>query len=336
MLLAARGGSYAAFYPLVFFHVVAALMGFGSIGFAGSYASRAAQMASAGEAGSPKDPPAAAVAPLPVGAAAIEPSPLHRHGELLPPGGEPTPDAEVEELVRYFERPARFWKAMLVVPVFGVLALWAQPGGDGLDQVWDITALLVWGAAALVATGIIVPSLRRVQGVLNSVPPVAGAGDLDAPIGVMSRGERGRAAPVAGAGNLAAASEPTVSSSRDAASTREAAGTRHAAGASARAAGAAGPSDLAGASDAAKEGEGGSDAGPATRPDTGARGVANTSEAGALHAGEVQAPNEGQVRAWATPANRSRLARYGRLASRGAAVCDVLFFVALALMIWQP
>jgi hypothetical protein len=38
----------------------------------------------------------------------------------------------------------------------------------------------------------------------------------------------------------------------------------------------------------------------------------------------------------AVPAQRARLSRYGHLASRGAAACDILFFVALALMIWKP
>ena len=35
-------------------------------------------------------------------------------------------------------------------------------------------------------------------------------------------------------------------------------------------------------------------------------------------------------------AARARVARSGLVASRAAAVCDVLFFMALALMIWQP
>ena len=35
-------------------------------------------------------------------------------------------------------------------------------------------------------------------------------------------------------------------------------------------------------------------------------------------------------------AERIRFARAATLAARGAACCDVLFFVALALMIWQP
>jgi hypothetical protein len=35
-------------------------------------------------------------------------------------------------------------------------------------------------------------------------------------------------------------------------------------------------------------------------------------------------------------ARRARLARAGALASRGAVFCDILFFVALALMIWRP
>jgi hypothetical protein len=35
-------------------------------------------------------------------------------------------------------------------------------------------------------------------------------------------------------------------------------------------------------------------------------------------------------------AERIRFARAATLAGRGAACCDVLFFVALALMIWRP
>jgi hypothetical protein len=35
-------------------------------------------------------------------------------------------------------------------------------------------------------------------------------------------------------------------------------------------------------------------------------------------------------------AERVRFARAATLAGRGAACCDVLFFVALALMIWRP
>jgi hypothetical protein len=30
------------------------------------------------------------------------------------------------------------------------------------------------------------------------------------------------------------------------------------------------------------------------------------------------------------------VARFARAASRGAALCDLLFFMALALMVWQP
>ena len=35
-------------------------------------------------------------------------------------------------------------------------------------------------------------------------------------------------------------------------------------------------------------------------------------------------------------AARARVARSGLVASRGAMVCDALFFMALAFMIWQP
>ena len=235
--LAVSNGSDALFYPLVFLHIISALAGFGSIGFAGTYASRAANLATApdGErrppgAGVPEDDPggasrgekghslvAAAGAgqergPGPAGESPADGSPADGGpaGEAETEGG--MVDPEVEEVVRYFRRPARFWKAVLAVPVFGVLALVFEPGGGGLDQVWDLTALLVWGCAAVVAAGVVAPSLRHMSTVLLSP----------------------------------------------------------------------GPSWLASA------------------------------------------------------AHRARLSRYGRLASRGAAACDALFFVALALMIWRP
>jgi len=183
LLATARGGgSDALFYPLVFLHALAALAGFGSIGFAGTYASRAAQL-----------PPAAAP----------------------PAEGVPAVDPEVEELVRYFRRPARYWKAILLVPVLGVLALAEDPGGGGVAQAWDIAALSVWLGAALVTVGIVVPSLGRIGPIVVTLGEPAGGAGLDGP-------------------------------------------------------------------------------------------------------------------------ERARLVRAGTLASRGAALCDILFFVSLALMIWRP
>gem|GEM_PF-3467062 len=299
LLLGASGGSDGAFYPLVFLHVVSALGGFGSIGFAGIYASRAAQLAAADERPrteeaderprteeaderprteeaderprteawvASREEPTRADAPVAADLAArgaelgsarpgaeaqasAEPSGLPSAGgpqhllryrgpapteEAVPGPSTPAPgtptaplpgpsaqdgsvDPELEEVARYFARPARFWKAVLAVPVFGALALWVEPGGGGLDQVWDIAAMLVWALAALVAAGLVVPSLRQVRSAL-----------------LQPGTDWGVAGPI---------------------------------------------------------GDG---------------------------------------------ATRAKLARYGRLASRGAAACDVLFFVALAFMIWKP
>lgn len=184
LVVATVGGSGPLFVALVFLHASSALAGFGSLGFAGTYASRAAHL----------------------------------------PAGASFDDPEAEELIRYFQRPARFWKAILLVPVLGVLALLTEPGGKGLDQVWAIFALLVWAAASLLAAGAVMPGLRQMQSMLVKAD--------------------GPAAP----------------------------GTP----------------------------------GGAVAPD-----IAAT--------------------AW-----RARLARAGTMASRAAAACDVLFFAALALMIWQP
>jgi hypothetical protein len=124
-------------------------------------------------------------------------------------------DPEVEELVRYFERPARFWKVVLAVPVLGLLALVTDPDKQGLDRVWVIAAALVWISAVLIVTSVVAPSLNRMRSTLLAP---------EGPLGGF---------PVEGA-------------------------------------------------------------------------------------------------------ERVRLARFGALASRGAALCDLLFFAALALMIWRP
>ena len=202
LLATTGGGNGALFVLLVFLHAVSGLAGFGSLGFAGTYASRAAHMRS----------------------------------------GTSFEDAETEELVRYFERPARFWKAMLLVPVFGVLALLAQPDGKGIDQVWTIGALLVWAAASLLAAGAVMPGLRVMQAMLAEVVP--------------SRGDRLPTATDSGQEQAEGSPPPVV-------------------------------------------------AGPV--------------------GGEVA------LAAW-----WARFARAGVLAGRAAAACDLLFFAALALMIWQP
>jgi len=241
-LVASLRGNEAVFLPLVFLHVISALAGFGSIGFAGMYASRAAHWQELEEpvaarpgtesTGLSNPGPAKAVTGGPVAgdSGAGEPAPGELPGSVpsaIAPGptahasvlaGEHEiagPDPELEELTRYFERPARFWKAILLVPVFGVLALWVQPHTNGLDQAWSLGALLIWVIATLVVVGLVAPSLKEMRPLL-----VLAADD--------ARG-----------------------------------------------------------------------------------GVADI-------------------------ARRARLARAGTLASRGAAICDVLFFVATALMIWRP
>jgi hypothetical protein len=274
--LSTLGGSYGAFYPLVFFHVISALVGFGSIGFAGVYASRAAQMthpegllggaplvAEEALAGTPEAVPrhlahAQVAAPAPETVAGA--GPIEGAGGAGVAPGKADDDRgmgpELEELARYFARPARFWKAVLVVPVFGALALWAEPGGGGLDQVWDITAMLVWAAAAVVAGGLVAPSLREVRSALLAL----GAG-------IGGSGPPGRPQEPQGPAPVPCPPAP------------------------------------AGASPASHEAEWAVIQRPAKLPEAAAR---------------------------------AKLARYARLASRGAAACDVLFFVALALMIWKP
>jgi len=226
-LVGAVDGNDAVFLPLVFLHVISALAGFGSVGFAGTYASRAAHLQGALETSSPsaEEPgpgaepgpvPAAGPVPGPAAGPVAEPGPLSAaEGSDLPvpqgevpavgdgeaPGnasggdeelsgpqaraelGAPAAlqqDPEIEELTRYFGRPARFWKAILFVPVFGLLALWAQPRTKGLDQIWTLGALLVWVVATLVVVGLVVPALNQMRAILLAEPaaPLSAAAEV--------------------------------------------------------------------------------------------------------------------------------------------------------------
>jgi hypothetical protein len=137
------GGRAALFYSLVLLHAVAALVGFGSIGFAGTYASRAYLPADEATSG------------------ASEP------GVTRAIGTEVTEqDAETQEILRYFEQPARFWLALVTVPFFGLGALAANPDIGGLDQAWVLGALLVWLSATLIAVSLVVPALRQMRSML--------------------------------------------------------------------------------------------------------------------------------------------------------------------------
>jgi hypothetical protein len=249
LLLGTAGfGRNALFYSLVFLHALAALAGFGSIGFAGTYAANAylpddrpqgadPQPASppAQPAGAPEQPADGTAQPEPaalgpaeaakgaVGTAEAGPAvpdyetallkyeaALHEFetsdqedeasgdetsgtlderttgraeevpsdveevavAEVMVQAGPATssevggPDAEAEELRRYFAHPARLWGLLVLVPFLGAGALAAQPNGKGLDQVWVFGALAVWLAATLVAGSLVVPSLHQMQAVL--------------------------------------------------------------------------------------------------------------------------------------------------------------------------
>ncbi|GEM_PF-4130589 len=217
VLVAAAGtrGQDVVFSVLVGAHVLAALAGFGSIGFAGFYGARAAQL------------------------------------------GPEQPDEHIEELLRYFAGPPRLWVAIFAVPLLGLGALVEDPNGGGLGQPWAVAAVVVWLLAALVAAGLVIPSVNQVRAVL--VAPT--------PPGAQAR------APVDQVRAMLVARTP-----------------------------AGGP------------------AAPA------ASAVPNTSA--------VPAASGPPVITDGAPA--SRLVRAGRLASEGAAACDLLFLVALALMVWQP
>jgi hypothetical protein len=137
------GGQAALFYPLILLHAVAALVGFGSVGFAGTYASRA-------YLSSDRSVPGASE-----GASA--------RSTITEVADQ---DAETEELLRYFAKPARLWLALVAVPFLGLGALAANPDIGGLDQAWVLGALLVWLTATLIALSIVVPALRQMRSML--------------------------------------------------------------------------------------------------------------------------------------------------------------------------
>jgi hypothetical protein len=161
------------------------------------------------------------------------------------------PSEDTEELMRYFAKPSRMWWALVAVPFFGLGALAADPHGGGLDQFWVVGALLLWLLAALIAGGMVMPSVSQVRAALF--------------------GTRG--------GGLPATARGTAGETQ---------------------------------------------------------GVAGTGASGALQPSGGGPGGEAAVAVTMDSSEVYRLVRAGALASRGAAVCDLLFLLALALMIWQP
>ena len=80
-----------------------------------------------------------------------------------------------EESKRYFASGGWAEWALLTVPVFGVVALALKPNGGGLLQLWDLTALGVWSAAAGVWWWVVRPAARLVRGALKD-PATSPAG----------------------------------------------------------------------------------------------------------------------------------------------------------------
>ncbi len=148
------GGRAALFYSLVALHAVAALVGFGSIGFAGTYASRAHLPGDEPEPAGPGEPDERA--PGPPETATVRPTSTEVAER----------ESETEEIRRYFEKPARLWLALVAVPFLGLGALAANPDIGGLDQAWVFGALLVWLSATLIAASLVVPSLRQIRSML--------------------------------------------------------------------------------------------------------------------------------------------------------------------------
>jgi hypothetical protein len=166
LLLGTAGfGRNALFYSLVFLHALAALAGFGSIGFAGTYAAGAYLPGDRPDgtgpepAGSHADEVPSVVEEVVVAEVIVQTGPA-----AATEAGEQ--DAEAEEMRRYFAHPARLWGCLVLVPFLGAGALAAQPNGKGFDHPWVFGALAVWLAATLVAGSLVVPSLHQMQAIL--------------------------------------------------------------------------------------------------------------------------------------------------------------------------
>ncbi len=208
------------------------------------------------------------------------------------------PPEDTEELLRYFARPSRMWWAMVAVPFLGLGALAADPRGRGLLQFWVLGALFLWLLAVLIAGGMVVPSLAQVRAVLLGPGPPGAAGTARAVGDAGAAGTAGVAGVAGDAGDAGAAGPAGV------AGVAGDAGTAHVAG-------------VAGAAGAGSE-----------LKTVWAGGPKQASSAGE-DGGEGLAAN-------VASSDMYRLVHAGTLASRGAAACDLLFLLALALMIWQP
>jgi hypothetical protein len=191
LALTGGGGRDVLFSVLVGLHVLAALVGFGSVAFAGTFAGRAAHFEpmGAGQAAAPQ----VGADPAPMGNGAPDGSAETEAGdpgaaEVLGQGGATVHgqgtaegsggDQEAEELLAYFERPARLWWALLLVPWLGMGALAADPHGGGLGQGWVIGAGLIWLLAALVAASLVVPALWQVRSMLARAVETGGLGAI--------------------------------------------------------------------------------------------------------------------------------------------------------------
>ena len=166
-------GSDALFFPLVFLHAVAALTGFGSIGFAGTYASRAAHL-SLTSAPRP-DRPGATRAPEGLPAEGV---PAEGVLSGVAPSDGPPSAGTTPHGVPLDGPRSRGIAALLpqASPLLDGLAGGTSvrparvsrpiPTAGGLDQVWVIGGLLVWLSATLVALSMVVPALREMRAVL--------------------------------------------------------------------------------------------------------------------------------------------------------------------------
>lgn len=68
-----------------------------------------------------------------------------------------------DDVRRYFASPSRLEWLLLVVPLFGLGALLADPHGHGLLQLWPGLAALVWLVASGLLLGLVRPAERSLR-----------------------------------------------------------------------------------------------------------------------------------------------------------------------------
>jgi len=141
VLAASSQGTYDV---LVAFHVVAAVVGFGSVAISGVYGASARRLSARTD---------------------DELRARTRYGQERP--------ERVEEIRRYFRGRSLAEYLIVIAPFFGAAALASRPGHHGFGSLWVVAGEIIW----VVASALLLLVVRPAEGAIRRA---AGAGDLDA------------------------------------------------------------------------------------------------------------------------------------------------------------